>query len=601
MSNQFAKDIRWDLSDLYRSIDDPQIEADLASAETQAADFEKKYKTLFEKKPHDNISLAGLMKDYKEIVTRMTKPGVFAHLSFAEKTNDPAAGAFLQKVQVRLTDISTHLIFFEVQWSRLDAQTAAQWLNDPAVQNDRHFLEKMRAYAPYTLGEGEEKIMAIKSNTSSGAFSRLFDEVMNNIPFYIETNGERVKKTEGEVLSLLHSADRGERKKASESMAEGLAANTHLLTYIHNMILADHRASLKIRNYKHPIESRNLSNEIGFESVRNLIESVKHAYPLAQRYYRLKKKLLKLDKLYDYDRYAPVDGVEDKLDFRQCRELVVTGYHDFSPEVGKIVEQFFTKRWIDAEIREGKQGGGFCCETTPDLHPYILVNYTGTLRDVMTVAHECGHGLHQWLARKVGILESGAPLTMAETASVFGEMLIFEKILGNEKNPKKRLSLLCGKIDDNFATVFRQIVLTDFELLVHETGLKEGELSSEKLSDFWMQANASMYGDSVELTSNYRHGWKYIGHFIHSPFYCYAYAFAQLYVLSLYQRYKEGKKSFIPAYLEMLSLGGSRKPEEIAAIAGLDIRDSRFWQSGIGLLNQLVTEAETLAAGHTPA
>ena len=595
MSESFAKGITWDLSDLYQSVQDSHIERDLVYAESLAINFEKKYKTLFQNKPGVTPSLVDLVRDYKQILTVMTKPGVFSHLSFAEKTNDPSIGAFMQKIQGRLTDISTRLIFFEVQWNRLDAETAAQWLSDPALASDRHFLKKMRAYAPYTLAEGEEKIMAIKSNTSSHAFSRLFSEVINNISFYVEINGRKVKQTEGEVLSLLHSTDQEVRKKASDSLAEGLKKNTHIITYIHNMILADHRASLKIRHYLHPMDPRNLSNEIEHESVKHLMDCVKRAYPLAHRYYRLKKKLLKLEKLYDYDRYAPVDQSEDKLDFSECAKIVIQGYYDFSPEAGKIVEQFFSKRWIDAEVREGKSGGGFCCETTPDLHPYILVNYTGTVRDVMTVAHECGHGLHQWLARKAGILESDAPLTMAETASVFGEMLIFEKILASEKDQKKKLGLICGKIDDNFATVFRQIVLTDFELLTHETGLKTGELSSEAISDFWIEANAALYGDSVELTPSYRHGWKYITHFIHSPFYCYAYAFAQLYVLSLYQRYQEDKKAFIPAYFEMLSLGGSRKPEEIAALAGLDIRGSQFWQSGIDLLDKLVTEAEQLA------
>ena len=592
MSENLAKGITWDLSDLYHSIDDPTIEADLALAESEAVNFEKKYKTLFDDSSNSGSFLADLMKDYKKIITLMTKPGVFSHLSFAAKTNNTSTGAFMQKIQVRLTDISSHLIFFEVQWNKLDEKTAQTRLSDPAIKADRHFLEKLRAFAPYTLTEGEEKIMAIKSDTGGHAFGRLFAEITNSIPFTIEINGERVKKTEGEILSLLHSASRNERKNASESLAEGLKANTHILTYIFNMILADHRSSLKIRGYKHPMDSRHLLNEIDPESVQNLIESVKGAYPIAHRYYRLKKRLLGLDQLYDYDRYAPLNMEEEKIHFDQCHQTVVSGYQAFSPEAGKIVEQFFTRRWIDAEIREGKQGGGFCCATTPGLHPYILVNYTGSLRDVMTVAHECGHGLHQTLARKAGILESDAPLTMAETASVFGEMLIFEKILDQEKNPKKRLALLCGKIDDHFATVFRQIVLTDFELTAHETGLKQGEISSEKLSDLWIEANALMYGDTVELTDAYRHSWKYIGHFIHSPFYCYAYAFAQLYVLSLYQRYKEDKKAFIPRYLEMLTLGGSRKPEAIAAIAGLNIRDPHFWKSGIDLLDQLVTEAE---------
>ena len=596
MSNYLAKGVTWDLSDLYPSIEDAKVSSDLKTAEAKAVAFEKKYKASFEKPDQNGVlPLPALLKDYKEIAVLLTKLGAYSHLSFAEKTDDPTRGAFMQKIQVALTDVQSHLVFFEVYWNKLDDKTASRLMKDPLLKTDLHFLEKMRAYAPHTLLEGEEKIMAVKSNTSSHAFSRLFDETMNNIPFYIEIGGKRVKKTEGEVLSLFHSTERSQRKMASESLAEGLKTNSRLLCYIYNMILADHRSNLKIRRFRHPMDPMNLSNEIDLESVLNLIKSVKAAYPIAARYYRLKKKLLGLDPLYDYDRYAHVGNDETKIDFNECKQIVLSGYYAFSEEAGKIVEPFFTKRWIDAEVREGKQGGGFSCHTTPDLHPYILVNYTGNQRDVMTVAHELGHGLHQWLARKAGILESDAPLTMAETASVFGEMLIFEKILENEKDPKKRLGLLCGKIDDNFSTVYRQIAMTDFELMAHETGMKEGELSAERLSDFWTQANRQIYCDSVTLTDNYRHGWKYIPHFVHTPFYCYAYAFAQLFVLSLYQKYKEDKKSFIPKYFEMLSLGGSKKPEEIAAMAGLNIRDKNFWQSGIALLDNLVKEAEELA------
>ncbi len=596
MAENFAKGVRWDLGDLYASIDDPKLQRDLETATAKAQAFEKKYKPLFQALGENSpFPLAELIKDYKEIVTLLTKPGVFSHLSFAQQTNESKVGAFMQKIQVTITDISAHLVFFEVSWNKLDKKIAGRLMSDPSVAADRHFLEKMRVWAPYTLTEGEEKIMSIKSNTSGSAFSRLFDEVLNSVPFYIDVDGKREKKTEGEILSLFHSPDREIRKKASASLAEGMKDNTHLLTYIFNMILADQRASLKIRGYKHPMDAMNLSNEIEFESVQNLIQSVQAAYPLAQRYYKLKKKLLGLDTLYDYDRYASVESEETKIDFAECRQIVMDGYNAFSPEAGKIVEQFFTKKWIDAEIREGKQGGGFCCQTTPDLHPYILVNYTGSLRDVMTVAHELGHGMHQFLARRSGILESDAPLTMAECASVFGEMIIFEKILEKEKDPKRRLALLCGKIDDNFATVYRQIAMTDFELMAHETGLKDGELASDRLSDFWIEANAKFYGASVTLTDNYRHGWKYIPHFVHSPFYCYAYAFAQLFVLSLYQKYKEDPKGFIPKYFEMLSLGGSRRPEEIAKLAGLDIKDKNFWNSGIKILEDLVAQAEKLA------
>jgi len=572
VSDSFAQGVRWDLSDLYASLDDPKMGSDLALAESKAVVFEKNYKAPLENLGRNDaclpdrqaaLDLAALVRDYEEIAVLMTKPGVFSYLSFAEKTHDPKTGAALQKTQQRLTDIRAHLLFFEVCWNRLDEKTASWWMGLPSLKERRHFLEKMRAYAPHTLTEGEEKIMAVKSNTSGHAFSRLFDEIINSIPFYIEENGKRAKKTEGEVLALLHSPERKERKMASDSLAEGLKAHAHILTYIFNMTLTDHRASMKIRNYKHPMDAMNLSNEIDLKSVQNLIESVRRAYPLAARYYALKKKLLGLEKFYDYDRYASVTADETTLDFKKCREITLSGYYAFSKDAGEIAERFFSRRWIDAEIREGKQGGGFCCQTTPDLHPYILVNYTGSLRDVMTVAHELGHGIHQTLAaKKVGVLESDAPLTLAETASVFGEMLIFEKLLETEKDARKKLALLCGKIDDNFSTVFRQIAMTNFELSAHKTASREGELPGETLGDLWIKANAELYGDSVELTENYRHGWKYVPHFIHSPFYCYAYAFAQLFVLCLFQKYKENPISFVPNILRCCLWEAPRGPKK---------------------------------------
>ncbi len=596
MSENAAQGVRWDLSDLYPSITDPKVSSDLELAASKAIRFEKKFKPIFENlKDPGSFPLPELLKDYKEIITLTVRLGTFSQLSFAEKTNDPARGAFLQKIQVALTDIQTHLLFFDVYWNQLDEKIVSQILQNPSLRPDLHFLWKMRSFAPHTLKEGEEKILAVKSNTGGRAFSRLFDEVINKISFSIELDGKIVNKNESEILALFHSPVQGLRKKASESLAEGLKTHTHLLTYTTNMILADHRSDLKIRHFRHPMDPMNLCNEIDLKSVLNLVACVKEAYPLAARYYRLKARLLGLDRLYDYDRYAPIGKEDVHVDFKECREVVMAGYRAFSEDVAGVVEPFFTKHWIDAEVRDGKQGGGFCCGTTPEIHPYILVNYTGSLRDVMTVAHELGHGLHQTLAGKAGILECHAPLTLAETASVFGEMLIFEKLLENEKSPRKKLELICGKIDDNFATVFRQIAMTDFELMAHEAGVKEGELSEETLNSFWIKANADLYGDSVTLTDHYRHGWKYIPHFIHSPFYCYAYAFAQLFVLTLYQKYKEDPKGFVPKYLEMLSLGGSRKPAEIAAIAGLDFKRPDFWQSGLRLLEELMQQAEKLA------
>lgn len=598
-NTSYAAGIRWDLSDLYTSIDDPKLLADLDRAEALAKDFEKSYKPSLEAFAASGtpFDAAALLRDYKALLVPETKAGVFAHLSFAEKTDDAKRGAFMQKISDRLTAIHNHLLFWGILWCKAPEAAVQTLLRQPELAADRHYLEDMRKYAPHTLTEPEEKILSIKDNTGSSAFSRLFDETVNRIPFFIEENGQRVQKTETEVLALLHSPDRAVRKMGSVSLAEGLAANTHLLTYIYNMILADHRSSMQLRGYTHPAQGRNLANETTLPVLENLMASVKAAYPIAQRYYKLKGKLLGLDPLYDYDRYASLSAKESGLSYEECRRIVLEGYRDFSPEAARIVEQFFEKKWIDAEIRPGKQGGGFCCQTTPDLHPYILVNYTGHLRDVLTVAHELGHGLHQYLARKVGILESDAPLTMAETASVFGEMLIFDRVLGEVKDPKERLALLCGKIDDNFSTVFRQIAMTEFEIKAHQAGIKDGELSEEVLNGFWMESNGELYGSSITLTENYRHGWKYIPHFVHTPFYCYAYAFAQLFVLSLYQKYKEvGPAEFVPKYLNMLSLGGSQKPEDLAAAMGLDLTAPDFWRSGLDLLDSLVQEAETLAS-----
>lgn len=594
--SSYAAGVKWNLSDLYQSPQDINIEADLKLAEEKALAFEKTYKPYFEPSQYQSIPLVKLLSDYKEYVTILTKPGVYAHLYFSEHTLGDGRGAFLQKIETCTIDINNHLVFFEVGWNKMPAEIAESLMKDPAVQSNLHYLKHLRIYAPHTLQEGEEKIMAMKNQTGTSAFGRLFDEVINNIAFTLEIEGKPIKLNESQVLSRLHSKVREERKEAAESLAEGLRANTHILTYIYNMVLSDHRLNLKIRKFQHPMQPRNLSNETDLESVLNLVKSVKTAYPMAQRYYELKRRLLGLDKFYDYDRYAPLEAGEDKVDFKLCKDIVLSGYFGFSEEAGKIAEMFFKNHWIDAEIRDGKRGGGFCCQTTPDLHPYILVNYTGSLRDVMTVAHEIGHGLHQYLAgRSVGILESDAPLTLAETASVFGEMVVFEKIMEKEKEPKKRLALLMGKIDDQFATVFRQIAMTDFELQAHEAGQKQGELPETLLNDFWMNANESFYGKSVMLSEGYRHGWKYIPHFVHTPFYCYAYAFAQLYVLSLYQKYKENRNGFIPKYFDILSLGGSRRPEEIAKIAGLDLKDPKFWEKGLDLLEAMVKEAEKSA------
>ncbi len=607
MSKSSAEGIRWDLSDLYRSIDDPKLEADLKLAKQKAQSFESRFKSIFEdaangkisgKKLEIGLNLSEILNAYIEISELAARPLVYASLLFSSDTKKPEHGAFIQKMRTEATEIRSHCLFWEIYWGRLDQATVDNLLSKPSVEAHQHFLKKLRSFAPHLLGEAEEKVIDIKENTGGRAFSRLFDEVINSIPFYVKTDGKTEEKTESEALAMLHHGDREIRKEGHRSLTEGFKQNARMLTYIFNMILEDHRASGKLRKYSHPMAGRNLDNEISLATVENLIASTKAAYPTVERYYNLKKKLLELDVLYDYDRYAPLSEKDPHCEYQRGREIVRTAYHQFHPDVGRIIDQFFTKKWIDAELRPGKHGGAFSCATLPNLHPYILTNYADRARDVMTLAHELGHGVHQYLSRSVGILESDAPLTLAECASVFGEMLVFDKWIDQEKDEEVKLGLLCGKIEDCFATVFRQVVMTDFELKIHTAIAEKGELTTDQFSDLWMEANRPMHGKAVKLTAEYRYWWMYIPHFIHTPFYCYAYAFAQLLVLAMYEKFKQDRERFVPGYLKLLSLGGSKTPEELCDLVGIDIKDPGFWNLGLSLVTKLVDRAEQLAAKH---
>ncbi|MFC1482924.1 M3 family oligoendopeptidase [Candidatus Margulisiibacteriota bacterium] len=592
-----AHKIQWDLSDLYSSIRDKKITTDISRARKKAQLFQKKYKPLLSK----NISLSHLkkiipsiIKDYVIIVTITTKLIVHAQLVFEAQTNKHEHGAFLQNIQQIVTDIQNHLVFWEVAWTKLDEKIVRKIYLLPSIKKYTHYLQHLRLYAKHTLSEKEEQIMSLKANTGSRAFSRLFDEVFGKMKFTIKEKNKTIEKSEEEILSMLYSPKRPVRKRAQESLTKGLLNQQHVITYIFNILLEDHRITDDIRHFKHHMDSRNLSNEISQEMVSNLRSTVKAFYPLVEKFYMLKKKLLKYDTLYDYDRYAPVFPSQKKYAWNECREIIEKGYDHFDTDIGDIVRLFYDKKWIDAELRDGKRSGAFSCNTTPDLHPYILVNYTGQIRDVMILAHELGHGIHQYLARDIGILESDAPLTLAETASVFGEMIIFDQLIKKEKSVKIRLGMLCNKIQDIFATVFRQIVMTEFEDSVHTARKKEGELTNDRYSELWIQVNSPMHGRAVTLTENYRYWWMYIPHFIHSPFYCYAYSFAQLLVLSLYQLYKKDTKGFVPKFKKILSLGGSEKPEKICGYAGLDIKKKDFWKEGLRLIEGMVGEVEKL-------
>jgi oligoendopeptidase F len=588
-----ADGVRWDLSDLYAGSDDPQIDADLDAALAAAEEFAQRYRGRLA-----SLSPAELGRAVDEL-ERLNEPvaraGVYAGLLFAADTATPRHGALLQHVQERSSAVKNTLIFFELEWVALDSAGADRLLAAPALERRRHLLAAMRRYRPHVLSEPEERLLEETANTGRRAFGRLFDELLAAMRFRVERNGEEQELGEEEVLALLYGSDRALRSQAAASLTRGLRENAHPLAFIFNTLVQDKSVDDRLRSHARPIDSRNLANEIDAASVESLLAACVARYPLVARYYRLKARLLGLDRLADYDRYAPVTAEAGSRSFESARRIVLDAYADFAPEMAEIAGRFFERRWIDAELRPGKRGGAFCASTLPSLHPYVLLNYTGNLRDVMTVAHELGHGVHQSLAAEQGLFEQDTPLTTAETASVFGEMLVFRRLMKEESEPAVRLGLLCGKIEDAFATVFRQVAMTRFEQSLHEARRGEGELPVERVNALWLAANEPMFGDSVQLSEDYAWWWLYIPHFVHSPFYCYAYAYGELLVLALLRRYDEDGAAFAPRYMDLLRAGGSDTPAALLARMGLDVTDPGFWDGGLALLSDLVAEAEALA------
>jgi oligoendopeptidase F len=590
-----SEGIRWDLSDLYLGLDDPQIKKDIETALSRAREFEIEYRG---KINSDGISSSMLLRALEELESISEKIGEllsYAYLEFAADTSNPKNGAFLQSVQEKSTEIRKHLIFFELEWIALPDEMADRLIEDEVLSRYRHFLKQERRYKPHKLSEPEEKILDEKANTGSRAFMRLFDEAMNNIRFKVRLDGRTKNLTETETLALLYDPDRKKRKGAAKGLTKGLRENIHVLTYIFNTLVQDHAINDRLRSYDDPMAFRHLDNEIDKDTVDTLMTSCEDNFDMVEEYYNLKKGLLGLKRFYDYDRYAPIDTEKKTIDYKAGKEIILHSFADFSSRLSDIAREFFDKNWIDAEIREGKRGGAFSHSTVPSVHPYVFTNYSGKLRDVMTLAHELGHGIHQYLSRNQGYFQCNTPLTTAETASVFGEILVFHKLMESEENPRVRLSLLCSKLEDIFATVFRQVVITRFEEMLHHARRNQGELPAESINDIWIEANKKMFGDSVKLTEDYAWWWTYIPHFIHSPFYCYAYSFGELLVLSLYNKYLNEGDAFVPRYIELLSSGGSESPENLLSRVGVDITDPEFWQGGLSILREMVNEAIELA------
>src|SRR4051794_18369247 len=588
----------WDLDPLVDGRGAEGVKERLARADELATAFAERYQGKVSGLDADGLLEA--MKTVVEMYEEVDRGASFAYLRFSTDTADPERGALLQLVQERGTAIETKVLFFELEWAALDDARADELLADERLGFARHYLEKARRYRPHLLSEQEERIVAEKSVTGRGAWTRLFSEVTSAITVRLPEVAQEGEDEGGDVslevaLSKLQSPDREVRRASAEAITEGLQPGLRTRAFIFNTLMHDKAVEDRLRNYPTWLSARNLANEASDESVQALVEAVRARNDIPRRWYTLKAQLLGLDQLADYDRVASVSQDEAAVPWQEARSLVTDCYAGFSPELGGIVRRFFDKRHIDAPVRPGKRGGAFCASTVPELTPYVMLNYTARRQDVLTLAHELGHGVHGALAARQGILQMSTPLTMAETASVFGEQIVFGRLLAMAETPEARLSLLARSVEGAIATVFRQTAMNRFEELVHTARRGEGELSVERIGELWGESQEELLGDSVDITPGSLTWWSYVPHFMATPGYVYAYAYGQLLAMSVYRRYEEEGDSFVPRYLELLAAGGSRAPEELARIAGLDLTDPAFWDSGIALVEEKLEAAEAAA------
>ena len=580
--------VRWDLADLLAGTDGDPIGTLLDSAIERARAFAERYRGALA--TIDGAGLAEAMSELAAIYDLVGRADSYATLDFSTDTTDPARGALLARVEERTTALATQLLFFELEWAGLSDARVDELLAYEGLDFCRHHLRTARRYRPHLLSEPEELILTEKTISSSAAWARLFGELTSAIEVELE---ETV--TLDTALARLASPSRDVRRESAAAVTRALEPGLRTRAFIFNTLLVDKATDDRLRSYDHWLAARNLANEASDESVAALVSAVADRYELARRWYRLKATLLGIDRLADYDRMAPLAVDEEQVEWHAARELVLDAYSSFSPSLGALAGRFFDERWIDAPPGHGKRGGAFCAYTVPSVHPYVLLNFTGRRRDVLILAHELGHGLHAALAAPQGIFQQGTPLTLAETASVFGEALTFGRLLETSPTPAARLALLAENIEGAIATVFRQVAMNSFERLVHTERREVGELSVARFGELWAQTQAELLGDAVEVTDDYRCWWSYIPHFINTPGYVYAYSYGQLLALSVYDRYLAEGSDFEARYLELLRSGGSCSPEELGEIVGIDLADPGFWERGLDLVQRNLEAAEAAA------
>ena len=597
-SDLTAANIAWDLEPLLAG---QTVEELLQRAEALAAELAGLRGTV---EKMDAAALAKAMHRFADLQDVLGRAGSYSSLGFATNSLDATRGALAQKVQERATAIGNTLLFFDLEWAALADGRVDMLLVDPLLEFCAHHLRGERRYRPHLLSEPEEKMLSEKSVTGRNAWARLFGELISAIEVPLPNGAvkleavklEAVKLEEG--LARLSHPDRAVRAEAADAVTAGLLPGLRTRAFVFNTLLADKAADDRLRSYPSWVSSRNLANEASDSSVAALVEAVIGRYDIPQRWYRLKAQLLGLPKLTDYDRNASVAAETASFGWAEATDMVRGSYASFSPELEHIVSEFLANSWIDAPLRPGKRPGAFCAYTVPSHHPYVLLNWTGQRRDVLTLAHELGHGIHAYLARPQGVYHMGTPLTLAETASVFGETVTFGRLLADTTEPAHRLALLAESLEGAIATVFRQTAMNRFEDAVHTHRRTEGELSIEDFAQHWTVTQGAMLGDAVEITEGYKSWWSYIPHFINTPGYVYAYAYGQLLALSVYREYEAQGEAFVPRYLELLRSGGSLPPEELGRIVGCDLSDPSFWDGGLAIIDhqlELATEAAKLA------
>ena len=584
----------WNLSDLYDGMSDPDLARDLVRAADDSATFEARWKgklTEAASKSGDE-GLGAAMRDYEALDELMGRIGSYAGLLYSSNTADPAHGKFYGDVQEKLTDASAHVLFFTLELNLVDDQLLEQALaNDPAFGHYRPWIADLRKDRPYQLEDRVEQLFHEKSVTGRAAWNRLFDETMTALRF--EVGGETLVLEA--TLNKLQDPDGAVRQEAAEALAKTFGENIRTFTLITNTLAKDKEISDRWRGFQDIADSRHLANRVEREVVDALASAVRNAYPrLSHRYYAMKAKWLGMDQMNHWDRNAPLpETPQAVIGWDEARETVLSAYGTFDPQMADIARNFFDKNWIDAPVRPGKAPGAFAHPTVPSAHPYILLNYMGKPRDVMTLAHELGHGVHQVLAGDQGPLMSSTPLTLAETASVFGEMLTFRLLLERTRDKRERKAMLAQKVEDMINTVVRQIAFYEFERKLH-TERRQGELTSERIGELWLSVQAESLGPAIRIREGYETFWAYIPHFIHSPFYVYAYAFGDCLVNSLYAVYQNAESGFQQKYFEMLKAGGTKHHSELLAPFGLDASDPAFWDKGLSVIDGLISELEAM-------